>query len=346
MCSMHHHPRMSTPVFSRLRLPWATERHPLAREYEQSAADILIASGLLTGAPDERATKRFEGSIVLDPFVYPYASLPRLLCAGAFSQWLFFLDDECDDRPELGRNPEAAGAVMRKYFSILKSGVLPKEPTSFARFSVYLHRRLEALSTPEWQSRFWDDVEDYLFRGSAACYDHWSVDRVPTLSVYEPLRMHDSAVYAAVDMIEVAAATSLPVEVLNDARLVEMREITARHVAFVNDLFSYQKEVIWSGSPWNLIHVLMHEGDLRFEEAVSEAVEMVNHDVARFLDLESRMPALPKALGDQVIKYIGGMKTWMRGNVDYALVSRRYRAPDSPFLELCDAPPNAEARAA
>jgi hypothetical protein len=28
------------------------------------------------------------------------------------------------------------------------------------------------------------------------------------------------------------------------------------------------------------------------------------------------------------------MKDWMRGNVDFSLRSRRFRAPDSPFFEL------------
>lgn len=339
MCSVLPYPRMSTPVFSTLRLPAPTMRHPRAFDYEQGAADILIATGLLTYDPGERATRRFEGSVVLDPYVYPYASLERLLCAGAFSQWLFFLDDECDDDPALGRDPDAARAVMERYFEVLRSGTLPTARTAFARFSVYLHRRLAALAPEGWLQRFFASVEDYLFRGSMACYEHWSRDRVPTLAVYEPLRMHDSAVFAAVDMIELAAATSLPPEVLQIPALVEMREITARHVAFVNDLFSYQKEVLHRGSPWNLVHVLSHERGISFEDAVRDAVAIANRDVARFLLLERQIPHLPVILSTHVQRYVAGMKSWMRGNVDYALASRRYRAPDSPFMELRGEPP-------
>jgi hypothetical protein len=330
---------MSAPVFSRLRLPWPTRRHARAGDYRRLAAERLIATGLMTGAPHERATRRFEGSVVLDPFVYPHASLDRLLAAGAFSQWLFFLDDECDDQPELGRHPDAARAVMSRFFSIFKTGSMPEDPTPFARFSVDLHGRLSALSSKAWQKRFFDDVEDYLFRGSLACYEHWSTDRVPTLKEYEPLRMHDSAVYAAVDMIEVAAAIVLPDEVIAHPTLVEMKQITTRHVAFVNDLFSFQKEVMWHGSPWNIVTVLMHDGERTFEEAVAAAVALVNSDVARFLELEQQLPKLDSSLDAQVDSYVDGMKIWMRGNVDYALASTRYRSPDSPFLELRGGPP-------
>jgi hypothetical protein len=340
MCSVLPYPRMSSPVFSTLRLPAPTMVHPRALDYEQSAADVLIAAGLLTYQPDDRATRRFLGSVVLDPYVYPYASLERLLCAGAFSQWLFFLDDECDDDPALGRDPDAARAIMAQYFEVLRSGALPKDPSAFARFTVYLRRRLSALAPEGWLPRFLASVEDYLFRGSMACYEHWSLDRVPTLAVYEPLRMHDSAVFAAVDMIELAAETTLPREILRMPALSEMREITARHVAFVNDLFSYQKEVLLHGSPWNLVHVLSHERGLSFEAAVRDAIAIANADVARFLQLERQIPALPVVLSTHVQRYVAGMKSWMRGNVDYALASRRYRAPDSPFLELRGEPPS------
>jgi 5-epi-alpha-selinene synthase len=328
---------ISTPVFSQLLLPWPTRRNPFARAYARAAADLLVGVGLITDDRADRGARRFQGVVVLDPYVYPYASLDRLLVAGAFSQWLFFLDDQYDDHPALGRNPLAVRQIMERYFEALSAGRLPPSPTPFARFTVYLRRRLEALSPPGWMPRFLRNVHAYLFDGSLRTVEHWAEDRVPSTDDYLGMRMHDSAVFPAVDMIEIAAGIRLPLEVLEHPSIIEMRQLTVRHTAYVNDLFSYQKEVLWSGTPCNLVRVLMHNESIGFEDAVGEIVAMVNRDVQRFVELERGLPSFESAIADEVDAYVTGMKDWMRGNVEFSLASSRYRAPDSPFLELGDA---------
>lgn len=337
-------PQISTPVFSRLLLPWPARKNPCARRYARAATDLLRGVGLITddpndpNDPNDRGARRAQGIVVLDPYVYPCASLERLLVAGAFSQWLFFLDDQYDDHPELGRSPLEVREIMDRYFEVLATGQLPPSPTSFARFTSYLRRRLEASCPAGWMQRFLANVQAYLFEGSLRTVEHWAQDRVPSTHDYLTIRMHDSAVFPAVDMIEVAAGLSLPRQVLDHPSIVEMRRLTVRHTAYVNDLFSYQKEVLWNGTPCNLVHVLMHNESLCFEAAVGEIVAMVNGDVQRFLELEHNLPpGFEPAIAHEVDAYLTGMKDWMRGNVEFSLASQRYRAPHSPFLELSDA---------
>jgi hypothetical protein len=327
---------MSTPVFSKLLLPWPARRNAFASAYARASADLLVGVGLITDDPRDRGARRFQGVVVLDPYVYPRASLDRLLVAGAFSQWLFFLDDQYDDHPEVGRNPLAVRQIMERYFAALSTGRLPPRPTAFARFTVYVRRRLEASCPPGWMERFLRHVEAYLFEGSLRTVEHWAAGRVPSTDEYLGTRMHDSAVFPAVDMIEVAAGLRLSPEILEHPSIIEMRQLTVRHTAYVNDLFSYQKEVLWSGTPCNLVHVLMHNESIRFEEAVREIVAMVNRDVQRFMELERSLPSFEPAIADEVDAYLTGMKDWMRGNVEFSLASSRYRAPDSPFPELSD----------
>lgn len=330
-------PQMSTPVFSRLVLPWPARTSPFARRYARAATDLLLGVGLITDDPGDRGARRAQGIVVLDPHVYPYASLERLLVAGAFSQWLFFLDDQYDDDPELGRSPLEVRRIMDRCFEVLSTGRLPPSPTSFARFTLDLRRRLEASCPAGWMERFLRNVHAYLFEGSLRTVEYRAQDRVPSTHDYLALRMHDSAVFPAIDMIEVAAGIQLPREVLEHPSIAEMRRLTVRHTAYVNDLFSYQKEVLWNGTPCNLVHVLMHNESVHFEEAVSQIVAMVNGDVRRFLELERGLPGFEPAIADEVHAYLTGMKDWMRGNVEFSLASGRYRAPDSPFLELGDA---------
>jgi hypothetical protein len=328
---------ISTPVFSKLLLPWPARTNPFARPYARAAADLLVGVGLITDDPADRGARRFEGVVVLDPYVYPCASLERLLVAGAFSHWLFFLDDQYDDHPELGRSPLEVRQIMNRYFEALSTGRLPPSPAPFARFTVYLRRRLEASSPPGWMQRFLGNVHAYLFEGSLRTVEYWAQDRVPSTNDYLAIRMHDSAVFPAIDMIEVAAGIRIPTEVLEHPSIIEMKQLTVRHTAYVNDLFSYQKEVLWNGTPCNLVHVVMHNESVSFEEAVGEIVAMVNRDMQRFIELERSLPSFEPAIAGEVNAYLAGMKDWMRGNVEFSLASSRYRAPDSPFLELGDA---------
>lgn len=330
-------PRIATPVFSQLRLPWPARRNPFARGYARASADLLVGVGLITDDPGDRGARRFQGVVVLDPYVYPYATLDRLLVAGAFSQWLFFLDDQYDDHPELGRRPLEVRRIMEQHFETLSTGRLPASATPFARFTAYLRRRLDVSCPPGWMERFLRNVEAYLFEGSLRTAEHWAADRVPATDDYLQMRMHDSAVFPAIDMVEVAAGIRLPAEVLAHPSIVEMKRLTVRHTAYVNDLFSYQKEVLWSGTPCNLVRVLMHNESVGFDEAVGEIVAMVDRDVERFCELERSLPRFEPAIADEVDAYLTGMKDWMRGNVEFSLASGRYRAPDSPFLELGDA---------
>lgn len=330
---------MTTQVFSKLRLPWPTRRNKLFDRYQRAAKDVLVGIGLVADDLEHRtAMMRFEGVVLLDSYVYPYAKLEPLLAAGAFSQWLFFLDDQYDDHPDLGRDPSSVRAIMEHSFAVLSTGYLPSNPTAFDRFTVYLKRRLDTLSSDEWMRRFMSDIENYLFRGSLPAIEHWAQDETPTLDQYLTMRMYDSAVFAAIDIIEVAAGIELTDEIRNHPVISEMARLTVRHTAYTNDLFSYQKEVLWSGTPCNLVHVLMSSRGSSFEEAVLEVVKIANADVARFLELEANIPSWGPATDEAVRAYVMGMKTWMRGAVDFSFASLRYRAPDSPFLELRSTP--------
>lgn len=324
---------MKEPVFSKLVLPWPTRQNPCVPEYRIAAQNNLSEAGLIA-AGDGLGHRRFEGIVVLDGYVYPYATLDRLIAAGSFSQWLFFLDDQYDDAPELGRDPLRARHVLTRAYGLLCGQRDLHDHSSFARFTGQLRSHLTTLAPPGWMERFLKHVSDYLFHGSLAAIEHWAQHRTPSTAEYTSLRMHDSAVFPAVDMIEVAAGIELPEAVHRHPAVMELVELTVKHTAFVNDLFSYQKEVLVSGTPFNLVNVLMQNELLSFEAAVWRVIHIANAAVTRFIEVEKTLPRWNLSVARSVDMYIHGMKSWMRGNVDFSLASQRYRAPDSPFVEL------------
>jgi hypothetical protein len=146
--------------------------------------------------------------------------------------------------------------------------------------------------------------------------------------------MLDSAVFPALDMSEIAVGLRLPDAVRQHPLLVEMKDLAVRYIACVNDIFSYQKEVLLAGTSFNLVHVLMHENASSFEEAVKVAAGIVRDAMERFLTLEQSLPVWDASVAPQVAAYLAGMKAWMRGSFDFSLTSARYNSPDSPFPEL------------
>ena len=326
--------QLTEPVFARIALDWPTRINPWAHEYRHRAARALRDLGVISADSGDPNTRAFGGIVVLDAYVYPYSQLERLLAAGTFSQWLFFLDDAYDNHPTVGRSLECARALMTSAYELLSTGQSAADLSPFERLTLYLRRQLEELGPRGWMPRFLGHVRDYLFRGSLAAVAHWSNGTVPATLEYLELRMHDSAVFPALDMVEIAASIDLPEDVLRHPTLLEMGRATVRHTAYVNDLFSYQKEVLWSGTPCNLVHVLMHNEKLDFRQAVDLVIDMVNADAVRFGELETSRPRWRADIERAVESYITGMKAWMRGNIDFSLASLRYRAPDSPFVEL------------
>lgn len=327
------HAQTTTSFVSRLHLPWRSRRHPARRAYEQLAREALIGIGLVSGNSESEADRRFEGIVVLDPYVYPYAELPRLVTAGTFSQWLFFLDDQYDDVPALGHDPISVAEIHERAFALLSGGPPPAHPSAFDRLTLALRARLLSQSSGRWQERFLGHVKEYLNRGSLPSMEYWARGETPALDDYLSMRLYDSAVFPAFDMIEVAAAIELPDEARSHPALVEMVELAVGHIAYVNDLFSYEKEVLRHGATCNLVWVLMASG-ASFEEAVSASVARINASAARFLELERTLPSFGPTADAAVRAYVAGMTAWMRGNVDFSLASRRYTSPDSPFLEL------------
>jgi len=319
---------------SRLVLPWPARRNPHHLEHERSARATAVESGLVSGDPADPDMRRFDAFVVTDSHVYPNTPLPRLRVAGLFNQWLYFLDDQYDDHPQLGDDAGAVRALMQRSLSVLTSGRLPADPTPFDRLSQRVFEQLVAGADAYWRSRFLGDVADYLFRGSLAALEARSHGLALSVAEYFDLRVMDSGVLPVLDVVEYAIGTAFPPSVAQHDAVLELRLRAARHIAFVNDLFSYAKERVAHGEPFNLLHILTKSEALPFEAAVERAVRMINAEMEGFVDAESRLPQPGGALDSALTAYVDGLKGWVRGNVEFSLASPRFRTADAPFQEL------------
>lgn len=325
---------MPTPPLSSIHVPWPPRRNPHTDHYLQASLGALIRAGLVKDDPEDRGRRKLEAIYERDLCVYPDAGPERLVAAGTFSQWRSFLGDQDDDAPEIGRDPQRVEALMTETFDVLRAGILLPSPSPLARFTDHLRVTLLALAPEGWWGRFIEDVEESLFGGSLEAARYRARGATPPLDRYLALRLHDSAVFPAFDIVEIASGLRLTDDVLWHPAIVEMRRLAARHIACLNDLASYHQEVRRDLRPCNLVDVLMHDGGMSLGRAVRWIIDTANADLRRFLELEADLPRWIADADASTQGYIDGMKHWMSGSLDFATRSTRSRAlaPASDWL--------------
>ncbi|CRK61654.1 FIG01123361: hypothetical protein [Alloactinosynnema sp. L-07] len=259
---------------------------------------------------------------------YPTADADTLALVADWFAWLFLLDDQLDDGL-LGRDPERTAEFMGEMFGVLNGlPPTPGAPTIITALADLWRRSAESASDT-WRRRFVDHV---IAGGLAA---RWESDNrcggvVPAVESYVDKRPHTGAVYVCMDLIELAERIDIPAEVYDSEPFAAALRAACDVVGWVNDLYSLDKETSM-GEYHNLVSVTAHERGLDMAEAAAVATERTSDRVLEFLRLERLAErAWPTA---DVRAYLDGMRSWMRGNLDWSATTRRYRDAATDYLE-------------
>lgn len=298
---------------------WPSSPNKFSARVHQATREVALRLGLIT----PHALWRFDRSnfALLTGFAYPNAGLERLKLCNDWHSWLFFFDDQADECTQIGKRPLVLGDHIEAYLAVLRGGALRSDPTGLERFALDIRKRLCALASAGWLSRFADDVEDYLYKGTLKAAENWAKGRVPDVQSYLLQRRYDSAVHTCQDLIEI---TEEDIELSCDMTgMQKLRELCAQVVGLTNDIFSYPKEVLFHRNPNNLLHVLMTHRSISLEEAIHQGVELINGYVVQFLALERDLASRMRT-EKSVRIYVRGLKAWMRGNVLWSVKTGRY----------------------
>jgi hypothetical protein len=274
---------------------------------------------------------RFE---FLAALAYPDADVDELVLCNDFNTYLFYVDDQAEEDERYGKRPEHLRRYFEGHIAALRGGVTATSEDPARELLLSIRERLLRTGSPAWNTRFADDVANYLMRGTLAGARHWAAGTIPSVIEYSKQRSWDSAVMCSQDLLEVAGAGELPNEVLRTSEIARMRQLCTNVVAFTNDLVSFPKEVRRHDSPNNLVHVYMRQYDLNLDQACERVAETINGDVAEFEALSTSLHCAARGLEASVQRYLAGQRAWMSGNLLWSLASGRYIDPRSPFEEL------------
>lgn len=304
--------------------PW--RRHPEAQRYLQHARSDVLRRGLVAGED----VRRFERFAALDALMYAEASFDALVVCGGFNQWLFFLDDQYDDHPEVATSPDRVHEVVAPAFDALSSGRLPRTASPFAEFSASVGRRIRDRASTRLWDRFLQDTHDYLYRGSIVALSHYKAALTP--DEYRPLRRLDSSMSAVVDVVELGHDGELSERDISDPLVRELRQLACDHVAFLNDLVSYHREVVRAGCCFNLLHcIAVHACGGSVQRAIPLLVTEVNSIAERFEEVAALVP-------DSLTAHASALRCMMAGNHRFSFHGGRYHHADAHLEELRGVP--------
>lgn len=160
--------------------------------------------------------------------------------------------------------------------------------------------------------------------------------RVPDPIDYVEMRRFTFGSDLTLNLARVTKGRSLPKEVFT-SRALQSLEVSAQDYAcFLNDVFSYQKEVEFEGELHNIRLVVERFLEVGKDEALGVVNALMTSRMQQFEHvLANDLPVLIADLQlDQTARraldaYVEGLKDWMAGILDWHLLTRRY---DESFL--------------
>ncbi|GII77557.1 hypothetical protein Sru01_25390 [Sphaerisporangium rufum] len=261
---------------------------------------------------------------------YPTADQAGLHLIADWFAWLFLLDDQFDDGV-FGRDPGRVETLMTQMAAVLggdgdPAGRAEGVPAIVTALADLWHRTLPR-AAPGWRDRFVDHI---VAGGLAAAWEAENRARgvVPGEPAYIDKRRHTGAIYVCMDLIEIAERTPVPPPAYADAAYQQALRAACDVVCWTNDVYSLEKELS-VGEYHNLVAVVEHARGLTRGASVAHVASAISTRIRDFREWEGR--TLHAFRGDAVAlaNNFAGMRSWMRGNLDWSARTKRYR-PGGP----------------
>lgn len=281
----------------------------------------------------------YRQTCTIGGFLYPQASLERLVVLTEFMCSAFYLDDVFGDLPtSQGLSPEKPPTevmdMLNACIQAFKEGNLSPDHDVIAFAFREVREHMAALSPAWWLERFTPPMVNYLISTVEPSAFGWQADGSITARDFIDMREHISGMYPTVDLIEFAIDGYLPDEVFHHPRIQRLRRACSRVCSLTNDLFSYHREVMVQGLRLNLVDVIQRNQDVSLADAVEQTIEIINEETCLFYEDAARCALWDDPTNQLVERYIDGMKSQLNATWHWEMYTNRYRSPESPFVEL------------
>lgn len=254
---------------------------------------------------------------------YANSSLEALELYCDYMVWIFIVDDQFEEAG-ITKQPEQLEPEHMRLVDILKGTLLAdvNRPAEMALQNILYRVHQFLHTTSDLMLRFIKNWEDY-FQGVRWEVLNHSQGITPNLATYMKMRPMISGLYPFFDLILIGNRIPLPLEVLEHPIVKRLNLAANNVVAWANDIFSLEKE-IRKEQTHNLVLVLQHEYQIPLQDALDRAAEHHDAEVQTFIELSSQLPSFESEIDANLQHYLSGLRSWMRGNMDWYQESLRY----------------------
>jgi hypothetical protein len=242
--------------------------------------------------------------------------------------WLF--DDYVDDGEH---SHEDANALINQMLQVIRKEVSLETLHPIASSLTEVLANISSHGSSEWDARFRENFEYYVvgLRDMAELRANNTSD----IESYKNIRMMDSGIYPVLDVIELAYNTTLPKSIMEDERMKKIRFNINCHVAYTNDLYSYEKDCLMQGQKTCLPKLIMMMENIMFPEAVDQIIDMANGWKDEIESLEQGLLLdIDQSLRNDVERCLRGYKLFLQGHKLWTMSNKRYCSPTSPFKDM------------
>lgn len=312
-----------------LFMPFEFQINPHSAEANAHLNAWVREMGLIRG---ERAREHFERAEFgwFAACVYPSADAADLELVCDWFALMFLYDDQLDDGV-VGRDPKRVNEINLSLLTVLTSA--PSSARSVAAGTpagespivlglADLWHRMDGRADDDWRRRFIKHVA----QGALAA--QWESQNrknglVPEPATYIEQRRHTGAIYVCMDLIDIVERLEFPEALYAKVEFQRTLQAACDVVCWTNDLYSLEKELAFN-EYHNLVCILERAHRLERPQAIARVAAMIDAETHHFLELEAALLAAFPDQHEGLVRYLAGMRSWMRGNLDWSRSTRRY----------------------
>lgn len=218
---------------------------------------------------------------------------------------------------------------FRKNFIVILNGGEPSLNAHDLEKSLAVIRdEYLAVMSAEWMKIFINFINGYFEYGLKAESPFKTTETFPNLLHYKIIREYCIGLYMNEPWAQLGLGIVLPEVILENPIILRLQALTARICGWHNDVYSAKKESKRIGETMNLVLIIRHEQKVSLEEALKQAVEIHDNDVAEFEVLRNDLPDFGEwtnKVQDYILylgRMIAGLNRW------YVQDTRRYYTTD------------------
>lgn len=276
--------------------------------------------------PGEEETARRAQFGIRSARVHPSGHTEAIQLVSDLTVWLFLTDDIYIEEPGLGGALSVTADHVIRSIRILRDPEdLPPTPSAPLLALQDISKRVRALATHEQVDRFVNGMVEFFLAGccEAVSFSHKTL---PLVADYIPVRDSINCLRSVCFVfIEIVGGYELPGPTWCRPDLQAVVGMATRIISNHHDVLSGLRELS-TEVPMNLPAVLARERGISLAEAFVLVGKLADTDTRSFIDLADRL--LVAKPGPSVERYIGGLKAWIRGNLDWSLTTGRYHVHD------------------